>query len=39
MAPGVGFEPTTKGLTVLCATAALPRNVAESYPKALFGSS
>jgi hypothetical protein len=32
MAPGVGFEPTTKGLTVLCATAALPRNVAKSYP-------
>jgi hypothetical protein len=27
LAPGVGFEPTTKGLTVLCATAALPRNV------------
>ncbi|KKR00106.1 MAG: hypothetical protein UT27_C0022G0001 [Candidatus Nomurabacteria bacterium GW2011_GWD2_39_12] len=26
-APGVGFEPTTKGLTVLCATAALPRNM------------
>ena len=24
--PGVGFEPTTKGLTVPCATAAPPRN-------------
>lgn len=31
MAPGVGFEPTTKGLTVLCATAALPRNAAKYY--------
>ena len=25
LAPGVGFEPTTKRLTVSCATAALPR--------------
>lgn len=25
MAPGVGIEPTTKGLTVLCSTAELPR--------------
>ncbi len=27
MAPGVGIEPTTKGLTVLCSTAELPRNM------------
>ena len=26
-APGVGLEPTTKGLTVLCATTAPPRNI------------
>ena len=26
MAPGVGIEPTAKGLTVLCSTAELPRN-------------
>ena len=26
LAPAVGFEPTTKGLTVPCATAALRRN-------------
>lgn len=26
MAPVAGFEPATKGLTVLCATAALHRN-------------
>ena len=27
LAPGVGFEPTTKRLTVSCATAALPGKV------------
>jgi hypothetical protein len=26
LAPGVGFEPTTNGLTVHCSTAELPRN-------------
>ena len=26
MAPRGGFEPTTKGLTVLCSTTELPRN-------------
>ena len=26
MAPRVGFEPTTNGLTVHCSTAELPRN-------------
>jgi hypothetical protein len=26
MAPGLGFEPRTNGLTVHCSTAELPRN-------------
>lgn len=27
VAPRVGIEPTTKGLTVPCSTAELPRNI------------
>ncbi len=27
LAPGVGFEPTTKWLTATCSTAELPRNI------------